>query len=86
MVGDHIVLRGHREQVAVLADGDVFEHALDRSRVRHELAQLIGILFDHNHGAVIDARGVIPEEPIMFGKLDLNRPQKALHRQKTVRS
>ena len=72
VVLNQVVLRRHREHVAVLADGDILEHALRQARVLHELAQLLRALLDHHHGTVVDAGSVVAHEPVLFGQLHLH--------------
>ena len=48
-------------------------HARKRTRALHEVAELGGILLDHDHGLVIDTRRVVAVQPLLFRILDLDR-------------
>ena len=72
MILDDIGLRGEREDVPTLAEGDVAEHAFGRAGRLDEVAELGGALLDDDHRLVIDLSGIVAHEPVLVGQLDLD--------------
>lgn len=69
---DEVGLRREREHVAVLPYGDVAEHAFRGARLGIEEAQLLGVLLDDDHRVGVEARCVVPAQPVLAGKLDFD--------------
>ena len=69
---DEVGLRREREHVAVLPYGDVAEHAFRGARLGIEEAQLLGVLLDDDHRVGVEARRVVPAQPVLAGKLDFD--------------
>ena len=63
VVFDQVVLGRHRKHEAALPYREVLEHRRGGPGILHELVELLGVLLDHHHRVVVDARRIVAVVP-----------------------